>query len=135
MSLLLGPLAMEGGVSGADRSLPVAVLLPGETNAPLPPLPPTPPENQQIDLLDMHDDDFVDGRSGVLTATNLTWTTAAGVDFAETAFGEPTVVPAGITFGKIRVDPSSCPGDHHRPGLSAIEVLILRLGPATTRSM
>ena len=126
LSLLQGPLALEGGDCGADRSLPVAVLLPGETDVPLPPLPPTPPENQQIDLVDVHDDDFTQGRSGVLTATNLSWTTAAGADFAEPAFGEPAVVAPGITFGKVRVDPLGAYSSD--PELSAIEVLIVRLG-------
>ena len=81
LSGLLGPLQIEGGDTGSDGSIDPAVLLPGETDEPLKPLPPNPPEDTQIDLLDVHDDEFADGRDLALGSTALIGNDTFGVGF------------------------------------------------------
>ena len=56
LSGLRGPLAVEGGATGADRSLQNGIKLPGEADAPLFGIAPQPPEGQQIDVLNVFND-------------------------------------------------------------------------------
>src|SRR5207253_999948 len=67
-----GPLAVEGGVTSADRSLVPAVLLPGEANGPFFNIPPQPPETQSIDTLNIYNDGTKGRNDGTLTSTALT---------------------------------------------------------------
>ena len=53
---LQGPLAVEGGVTGADRSLNLGVKLPGEHDGPLFKIGTQPPESKQIDVLNIYND-------------------------------------------------------------------------------
>src|SRR5262249_37828161 len=57
LSKLQGPLAVEGGVTGADRSLQPGLKLPGEKDGPLFAIGPQPPESKQIDVLNIYNDD------------------------------------------------------------------------------
>ncbi len=127
LSQLFGPLAVEGGVSGADRSLTDAVLLPKEYNAPLIGIGPQPDERDQIDTLNIYDDSSKANKTGTLDSVALT-----GYGMAETLnfgpagvnpFGEPTLFPGGISFGQIRVDPLTGNGSK-----SSIEILNLMMG-------
>ena len=81
LSGLQGPLQIEGGDTGSDGTIDPAVLLPGETDVPLTPLPPDPPEDTQIDLLDVHDDQYADGRDLALGSTALIGNDTFGIGF------------------------------------------------------
>ena len=72
LSGLRGPLAVEGGITGADRSLQPAVLLPLEKNGPLFNIAPQPPEAQQVDVLNVFADSSRQDLTGALSATALT---------------------------------------------------------------
>jgi hypothetical protein len=56
LSKLRGPLAVEGGPTGADRSLNNGLKLPGEADAFLIAIGAQPPESQQIDVLNIFAD-------------------------------------------------------------------------------
>ena len=56
LSKLQGPLAVEGGVTGADRSLNLGLKLPGENDGPLFKIGTQPPESKQIDVLNIFND-------------------------------------------------------------------------------
>ena len=72
LSGLRGPLAVEGGTTGADRSLHQAVLLPGESNGPLFQIAAQPPEWQQIDTLNVYSDGSTQDLVGQMTSTAIT---------------------------------------------------------------
>jgi Ca2+-binding RTX toxin-like protein len=106
---LRGPLAVEGGTTGADRSLQPAILLPGEANAPLFGIGQQPPESGPVDVLNVFDDSSQQDQTGELTATGLTgFGMSTGLTFpSATAFGEPATFPGGISFGTIATDPAT----------------------------
>ena len=72
LTALAGPLAVEGGETGADRSLWIALLLPAEKNAALFNVAAQPSESGQIDILDVFDDSRAIGGTGTFTSTGLT---------------------------------------------------------------
>ena len=102
---LWGPLQIEGGATGEDRSLVQAVILPGEANSALPGIAPQPPEDQQIDVLNVYDDSSQQDKVGTLSATQLTGLGLAGpLTFPDATGADPQAVPGGITFGKMVLD-------------------------------
>ena len=106
LSNLRGPLAVEGGVTGADRSLKNGVKLPGEKDGPLFGITTQAAESRQIDVLNIFNDSSqADGR-GVLTSTSLTgFGMATQLTFpTSNPFGEPLVIPGGISFGTVSFD-------------------------------
>ena len=82
-----GALGVEGGDSGADRSLLAALLLPGEDNRDHLAITPVPPENEQIDVLNVFDDSATTGGTFTLIDAKLT----------------PSEAPAGIAWGSFRI--------------------------------
>ena len=104
---MLGPVAFEGGDTGADRSLWLAFLLPNppnetgkETNAPLFTIAAQKSESGQIDVLNVFDDSATSAKTGTLSSVRLTGLGLAGaLTFAEVAFGEAT------TFGAASASP------------------------------
>ncbi len=130
-SALDGPLAVEGGFV-VERGLARAVLLPGEVNRDFLAIDPQPDELAEIDTLNIFNDSSREDDQGVLTSTNLSGFGMAGSldfgdqDFTETAFGEPLLVPGGITFGTIALDAN---GDFVTDGdASTIEILNFLMG-------
>ncbi|MEQ1827017.1 MAG: hypothetical protein ABL921_13765 [Pirellula sp.] len=105
LSKLAGPLAVEGGVTGADRSLKNGVKLPGESDAELFEIGLQPPEGKAIDVLNIFNDSSQQDRTGTMTATTLRgFGTAKDLSFpgiASDVFGEPTLFPGGISYGTI----------------------------------
>jgi hypothetical protein len=71
LSKLRGPLAVEGGPAGADRSLTNGVKLPGEKDGFLIAIGAQPPESQQIDVLNIYNDSSLADTSGEMTQTTL----------------------------------------------------------------
>jgi hypothetical protein len=69
---LQGPVAVEGGVTGADRSLKLGLKLPGEHDGPLFAIGTQPPESKQIDVLNIFNDGSKENGTGTLTSTHLT---------------------------------------------------------------
>ena len=67
LSRMHGPISVEGGETGADRSLKSGVKLPGEADAPLFSIATQPPENEQIDVLNIFDDSSLEDGVGTLT--------------------------------------------------------------------
>ena len=129
LSRLRGPLSVEGGPTGADRSLVNGVKLPGELDGPLFAIGDQPPESQAIDVLNIYDDARKGAGVGTMTSTGLT-----GFDMADdlildpsatTTFGEQVVFPGGITWGQITVIDGQFSTDG---GQSSIEVVNLMLG-------
>src|SRR5262249_23069496 len=103
LSKLRGPLAVEGGVTGADRSLKNGVKLPGEKDGPLFEIGIQPPEGKAIDVLNIFNDSSQQDLSGTMTATALQGLgMARDLTFVGTnPFGEPPTFPGGISFGTI----------------------------------
>ena len=105
-----GPLAVEGGVSGADRSLKLGLKLPGEQDGPLFKIGTQPPESKQIDVLNIFHDGSKEDGEGTLTSTTLSgFGLADDLDFGPSystgnpqTFGEPAIFPGGIGFGTIQ---------------------------------
>ncbi|GAB3043216.1 hypothetical protein GCM10027052_26710 [Parafrigoribacterium mesophilum] len=110
VSKLRGPLAVEGGVSGADRSLELGLKLPGEQDGPLFAIGAQAPEFKQIDMLNVYNDSSQANGRGVMTGTSLTGFGMAqdldfGAGFGGTdgqTFGEPQVFPGGISYGTVQ---------------------------------
>ncbi|MCE8556437.1 calcium-binding protein [Ruegeria pomeroyi] len=122
-----GPVSVEGGVTGADRTLIPAIILPGETPGEAVDIGPQPDEYAQIDVLNIFDDASQEDKSGVLTSTGLTgFGMATELSFEETDFGEPTTVPGGISWGTQVVDVSG--NFSTDPLLSSIEILNIMMG-------
>jgi hypothetical protein len=132
LSKLRGPVAVEGGVTGADRSLTNGLKLPGERDGYLLAIGPQIPESQQIDVLNIFNDSSQQDLSGVMTATRLTgFGMADDLDLGGAGrFGEPDVVPGGISFGKINFGAT---GNATDSGQSTIEVVNLLLGEGNDR--
>jgi len=132
---LEGPVALEGGETGADRELLNGVMLPGEIDGPLLPIYDTPAESRQIDLVGIYNAADTDDTTGVLTETALNgFDLPAELDFGVAAvgnpFGEAQVFDGGITFGTIEFDGTDFSTD---PVESTIEVLNLFLGQGDDR--
>ncbi|MEO0465131.1 MAG: hypothetical protein AAF216_01205 [Pseudomonadota bacterium] len=129
LSNLRGPLQVEGGVTGADRSLQNGLKLPGEADDFLFAIGEQPPESQQIDVLNIFNDSSVENGEGLMTETTLTgFGMADTLDFGPSSandFGEPTVVPGGISWGRITLGGG---GFDTSTGESTIEVVNVMLG-------
>jgi Ca2+-binding RTX toxin-like protein len=137
LSHIRGPLAVEGGPSGADRSLTNGVKLPGETDDFLIAIGAQPPESQQIDVLNIFNDGSKADTSGVLTETSLTgfnmgpdlvFPFVTGPLFgegAESVGGTTLVFPGGISFGKVNFGSQGVPNDSQ---VSTVEVVNVMLG-------
>ncbi|GGO80245.1 hypothetical protein GCM10011348_16530 [Marinobacterium nitratireducens] len=133
LSKLRGPLAVEGGPGGADRSLTAGVKLPGEKDAFLIAIGAQPPESQQIDVLNIFNDSSQADGTGSMTETTLRgFGMSDDLDFGPVSgptFGEGDggniVVLGGISFGKINLGSSG----YDTNGVeSSIEVFNLMLG-------
>ncbi|MBL8481462.1 MAG: hypothetical protein JNJ60_04660, partial [Rhodocyclaceae bacterium] len=135
LSKLRGPLAVEGGPAGADRSLTNGVKLPGEKDGFLIAIGAQPPESQQIDVLNIYNDSSLADTSGVMTQTtlrgfgmanDLVFKNLSGPLFGEAAAGSSTItVPGGISYGKVNYGSASVGTDASQ---STIEVVNLMLG-------
>ncbi|WP_201742286.1 hypothetical protein [Mangrovicoccus ximenensis] len=137
LSDLRGPLAVEGGPSGADRSLSNGVKLPGELDDFLIAIGTQAPESQQIDVLNIFNDGSWADTSGVLTETTLSgfgmgpdlvFPFVQGPLFGEGAEDQGPVTltyPGGISFGKVNFGSSGVSNDAQ---VSTIEVVNLMLG-------
>ncbi|MGU3646985.1 hypothetical protein ACLBXX_18660 [Microbacterium sp. C23T] len=138
LTRLRGPLAVEGGVTGADRSLELGLKLPGEQDGPLFAIATQAPESKQIDVLNIYGDGSVAHNWGVMTSTTLRGLgMAKDLDFGAAyggsqneTFGEPQIFPGGISFGSV----SFVDGEYETAaGRSSIEVLNLFLGSGNDR--
>ena len=135
LSKLRGPLAVEGGVTGADRSLKNGLKLPGEADDFLFAIGAQAPESQQIDVLNIYNDASQENGAGVMTETTLSgFGMAETLDFGELyglgsedadTFGESLVFPGGISYGKINFGSG---GFGTSNNTSTIEVVNLMLG-------
>jgi Calx-beta domain/RTX calcium-binding nonapeptide repeat (4 copies) len=133
LSKLQGPLAVEGGPTGADRSLNLGVKLPGEQDGPLFAIGPQPPESKQIDVLNIFNDGSQEDGVGTMTSTTIKgFKLAKDLDFGPTyssgnpqTFGEPAVFPGGISFGSVQFVDGTFATDG---GKSTVEVVNLMLG-------
>ena len=138
LTRLRGPLAVEGGVTGADRSLELGLKLPGEQDGPLFAIAPQAPESKQIDVLNIYGDSSVANNWGVMTSTTLRGLgMAKDLDFGASyggaqgeTFGEPQIFPGGISFGSVSFDGTAYSTD---AGKSTIEVINLFLGSGNDR--
>ena len=102
------------------------MLLPGEKEDPLFNIAAQADESQQVDLLNIFDDSHASG-TGTLAQTGVTGFGLAGpLTFTSTSFGEPTIVPGGISFGGVRFVGGVWVTD---PLLTTLEVVDLMLGP------
>ena len=133
VSRLQGPLAVEGGVTGADRSLSNGIKLPGESDDLLFAIGAQAPESQQIDVLNIYNDSSQQNTFGTMTETTLTgYNMAADLDLGPAAenFGEPAIFPGGISFGQI----SNAGGEIGTDSsVSSLEVVNLFLGEGNDR--
>ena len=129
LSRIRGPLSVEGGPSGADRSLVNGIKLPGEVDTALPAIGAQPPESQMIDVLNIFDDARKGAGVGTMTSAGL-----IGFDMADelvfnaadvSTFGEQVTFPGGITWSQISVVDGQFETDG---GQSSIEVVNLLLG-------
>ena len=134
LTRLRGPLVVEGGVTGADRTLQPALKLPGELDGPLLGIAPPPPENLQIDTLNVFDDSSQEHKAGELTATAISGLGMAGPLTLGSGgmFGEPETVAGGISYGVVRVDPLTGVISTDS-STTTIEVLNLLLGKGNDR--
>ncbi|MGH3371224.1 MAG: hypothetical protein ACRDPR_14630, partial [Nocardioidaceae bacterium] len=130
---LQGPLAVEGGVSGADRSLNLGLKLPGEADGPLFKIGTQPPESKQIDVLNLFNDGSKENRTGTMTSTTLSGLGLPGdLDFGPSyssgnpqTFGEPAIFPGGIGYGTLQFVDGTFTTNGAK---STVEVLNLLLG-------
>ncbi|HET9217470.1 MAG TPA: Calx-beta domain-containing protein, partial [Terriglobia bacterium] len=135
LSKLRGPLAVEGGVTGADRSLKNGLKLPGEADSFLIAIGAQPPESQQVDVLNVFNDSSQADGTGVMDDTtlrgfgmadDLDFAALYGLDAGDTGtFGESLVFPGGISYGKINFGSN---GFGTSDNTSTIEVLNVMLG-------
>jgi len=133
LSKLRGPLAVEGGPTGADRSLTNGVKLPGEADKFLIAIGAQPPESQQIDVLNIYNDTSKANTNGTLDQTTIKgFNMAKDLDFSQYAtgnmddtFGESLLYPGGISYGKINFGSGGFDTDNNE---STIEVVNLMLG-------
>ncbi|HEX5591393.1 MAG TPA: Calx-beta domain-containing protein [Candidatus Limnocylindrales bacterium] len=132
LSKLQGPLAVEGGVTGADRSLNLGVKLPGEKDKPLFKIGPQPPESKQIDVLNVFNDGSQQDRIGGMTSTGIKGLGMADdLDFGPTyssgnsqTFGEPAVFPGGISFGTVQFVDGKFMTDGAKSTVEVVNVLL-----------
>ncbi|HET9436020.1 MAG TPA: Calx-beta domain-containing protein [Candidatus Limnocylindrales bacterium] len=132
LSKLQGPLAVEGGVTGADRSLNLGVKLPGEKDKPLFKIGPQPPESKQIDVLNVFNDGSQQDRIGGMTSTAIKGLGMADdLDFGPTyssgnaqTFGEPAVFPGGISFGTVQFVDGAFQTDGAKSTVEVVNVLL-----------
>ena len=130
---LQGPLAVEGGVTGADRSLELGLKLPGEADGPLFKIGTQPPESKQIDVLNLFNDGSKQNRSGTMTSTTLSGLgLPKDLDFGPVyssgnpqTFGEPAIFPGGIGYGTVQFVDGTFTTNGAK---STIEVVNLMLG-------
>ena len=130
---LQGPLAVEGGVTGADRSLQLGLKLPGEADGPLFKIGTQPPESKQIDVLNLFNDGSKQNRSGTMTSTTLSGLgLPKDLDFGPVyssgnpqTFGEPAIFPGGIGYGTVQFVDGTFTTNGAK---STIEVVNLMLG-------
>ncbi len=130
---LQGPLAVEGGVTGADRSLQLGLKLPGEADGPLFKIGTQPPESKQIDVLNLFNDGSKENRTGTMTSTTLSGLgLPKDLDFGPTyssgnpqTFGEPAIFPGGIGYGTVQFVDGTFTTNGAK---STIEVVNLMLG-------
>jgi len=133
LSKLQGPLAVEGGVTGADRSLNLGVKLPGEKDGPLFAIGTQPPESKQIDVLNIFNDGSQQDRIGTMTSTTISGLgLPKDLNFGPSyssgnpqTFGEPAIFPGGISYGTVQFVDGTFKTDG---GKSTIEVVNLMLG-------
>ena len=127
LSKLRGPLAVEGGVTGADRSLKNGIMLPGEQDDALFEIGIQPAESRSIDVLNIYNDSSQQDRTGTMTSVSLTgFGMAKDLTFAgSNPFGEPATFPGGISFGSIAFVDGHFETDGAK---SSIEVVNLLLG-------
>ncbi|MGL4256696.1 MAG: hypothetical protein ACRCSL_10200, partial [Microbacterium sp.] len=135
---LRGPLAVEGGVTGADRSLELGLKLPGEKDGPLFAIATQAPESKQIDVLTIYNDSSVAHGRGVMTKTSLTgFGMAKDLDFGAgyageqgETFGESRIFRGGISFGTVAFVDGAYQTDGAK---STVEVVNLLLGSGNDR--
>ena len=133
LSKLRGPLAVEGGPTGADRSLTNGVKLPGEKDKFLIAIGAQPPESQQIDVLNVFNDTSKANTSGTLDQTTIKgFGMAEDLDFSQFAtgnmddtFGESLIYTGGTSYGKVNFGANGFGTDAN---LSTVEVVNLMLG-------
>ena len=142
LSDIRGPLAVEGGPAGADRSLSPGVKLPGETDDFLIAIGTQAPESQQIDVLNVFNDGSLADTTGTLTETTLTgfgmgpdlvFPDVSGPIFGEGPEGQgPQTLsfPGGISFGKVNFGASGVTNDGVE---STVEVVNVMLGQGNDR--
>jgi hypothetical protein len=138
LTRLRGPLAVEGGVTGADRSLELGLKLPGEQDGRLFAIATQAPESKQIDVLNIYGDGSVAHNWGVMTSTTLRGLgMAKDLDFGagyggsqNETFGEPQIFPGGISFGSVSFVDGQFETDG---GKSTVEVVNLFLGAGNDR--
>ena len=129
---LQGPLAVEGGVSGADRSLKLGLKLPGEKDGPLFKIGTQPPESKQIDVLNIFHDGSKEDGEGTMTSTTLSgFGLADDLDFGPTystgnpqTFGEPAIFPGGISLGSVQFVDGKFDTDGAKSTIEVVNVLL-----------
>jgi hypothetical protein len=137
LSEIRGPLAVEGGPAGADRSLTNGVKLPGEKDAFLIAIGAQPPESQQIDVLNIYNDGSKADTVGVMTETTLSgfgmgpdlvFPNVTGPLYGEGPEGagpQTLIFKGGISFGKVNFGSNGVTNDST---VSTIEVVNVMLG-------
>ena len=128
LSKLRGPVEVEGGVTGADRTLEPAAKLPGEKDGYAFVVAPQPPESQQVDTLNIFGDGSLQNLDGKMDATGIRGLGMAdGLNFGlgGTVFGETGTFKDGIRLTQIAVSEGRL---QTSPSLSTIEVVNLMLG-------
>ena len=127
LSELRGPLQIEGGSIG-PRALVAAILLPEESNEGLLEIGEQPLETTEIDVVNIYDDGSIEDKTGELSSNQLTGLLLpSDLVFPDgTAFGEPSTLPGGISFGRVSVDAQG--NFQSDSNVSSIEVLNLMLG-------
>ena len=134
LSKLQGPLAVEGGVTGADRSLNLGVKLPGEKDGPLFKIGPQPPESKQIDVLNIFNDGAKEDGAGTMTSTTLSGLrarrrTSTSARRTRAATRRPSASPRSSRAGSASARVQFVDGKFQTNGAkSTIEVVNLLLG-------
>ncbi|MCA8884705.1 MAG: hypothetical protein KDA50_13305 [Rhodobacteraceae bacterium] len=104
---LRGPIEILGGESGADRSLKPAILLPGETDAPLNDVNIIFDETTGIDRVNVYNDSSDTDETVTITGTNVFFEGMnQAIQFTETqSDGSTSTVTfdAGITYGDVEI--------------------------------
>ena len=130
LSHILGPLQVEGASTAGNTygALALPVMLPHEKNAAPFGLGVQPPEAQQVNVLNIFDDGSEQDQTGTLSSTTLSGFEMGGeLNFThhkgyepgnpnKPTFGEPAVIPGGISFGSLIT------------GLSTVQVLNFMMG-------